>query len=76
MELKWFSQILEKMENDEEYILVCFERPTDKGFDIVIFELPSYEIVKRDGEYTEEEIERFRQIVERGAAMFFKYANV
>ena len=43
-----FSDIRTK-ENGEEYICVCFERPTIKGFDTIIFELPSYEIVKKDG---------------------------
>ena len=69
-----FSDIRTK-ENGEEYIYVCFERPTIKGFDTIIFELPSYEIIKKDGEYTEEEIEKFKQVVERGAPLFFKYAR-
>lgn len=65
-----FSDIRKK-ENNEEYIWVCFERPTENGFDTVIFELPSYDIVKRDGNYTEEEIAMFKQVVERGAPLFF-----
>ena len=69
-----FSDI-RKNENDEEYILVCFERPTEKGFDTIIFELPSYNIIKNEGEYTEAEIERFRNVVERGAPLFFKCAK-
>ena len=69
-----FSDIRHK-ENGEEYIWICFESPTEKGFDTIIFELPTYEIVKRDGEYTEEEIEKFRQIVERGAPLFFRCAR-
>lgn len=69
-----FSEIRKK-ENGEEYILVCFERPTEKGFDTVIFELPSYEIVKNDGEYTVQEIENFKKVVERGAPFFFKSAK-
>jgi hypothetical protein len=69
-----FSEIRKK-ENGEEYILVCFERPTEKGFDTVIFELPSYEIVKNDGEYTAQEIENFKKVVERGAPFFFKSAK-
>ena len=40
-----------------------------------MFELPSYEIVKKDGEYTEEEIEKFKQVVERGAPLFFRCAR-
>ena len=38
-----------KNENGEETIRVVFERPTEKGFDTIIFELPSYDIVKQDG---------------------------
>ena len=66
-----FSDIRKK-ENGDEYILVCFERPTESGFDTVIFELPSYEIVEKKGKYTEEEINEFKQIVELGAHLFFK----
>lgn len=69
-----FSDIRKK-ENSQEYILVCFERPTPKGFDTIIFELPSYDIVKIDGCYNQEEINRFKEIVERGAPLFFKYAQ-
>ena len=39
-----FSDIRKK-ENGEEYIRVCFERPTEHGFDTVVFELPSYKII-------------------------------
>ena len=52
-----FSDIRKK-ENGEEYLIVCFERPTNNGFDTVIFELPSYNIIKQDGNYSEEEIKR------------------
>lgn len=69
-----FSNIRKK-EDGNEYIWVCFERPTENGFDTIIFELPSYNIVKRDGDYSEEQIQEFRQIVERGAPLFFKYAK-
>ena len=40
-----------RKENGEEYLIVCFERPTENGFDTIIFELPSYNIVKKDGNY-------------------------
>ena len=69
-----FSDIRKK-ENGEEYIRVSFERPTDKGFDTVVFELPSYEIVEKDGNYSDEEIKEFRETVEKGAHLFFKYAR-
>ena len=42
-----FSDIRKK-DNGEEYIRVSFERPTENGFDTVVFELPSYEIVEKD----------------------------
>ena len=69
-----FSDIRKK-DNGEEYIRVYFERPTEQGFDTVIFELPSYEIVRQDGNYSKEEIQKFKQVVERGAAFFFEVAK-
>lgn len=69
------SSNIRKKENGEEYIIVCFERPMEYGFDTVIFELPSYKIVKKDGKYTEEEIAIFKTVVERGAAYFFEVAR-
>lgn len=69
-----FSDI-KKNENGEETIWVCFERPTEKGFDTIIFELPSYRIVRREGEYTEEEVQNFLKTVEQGADLFYKYAR-
>ena len=69
------SSDIRKKENGEEYITICFERPMDYGFDTVIFELPSYNIIKRDGQFTDEEIEMFRTVVERGAGYFFDVAR-
>ena len=69
-----FSNIRKK-ENGEEYIIVSFERPTENGFDTVIFELPSYKVIERDGNYSNDEVEEFKKIVERGAHLFFKYAR-
>lgn len=69
-----FSDIRKK-ENGEEYLIVCFERPTNNGFDTVIFELPSYNIIKQEGNYSEEEVKQFRQVVEKGAAFFFETAR-
>lgn len=66
---------MRKKENGQEYIIICFERPTENGFDTIIFELPSYNIVKQDGNYSEKEIERFRSVVERGASYFFEIAQ-
>ncbi len=69
-----FSDIRKK-ENGEEYIRVSFERPTENGFDTVVFELPSYKIIEKDGNYSDKEVEEFKKIVERGAHLFFKYAR-
>lgn len=69
-----FSDIRKK-ENGEEYIHITFERPIEYGFDTVVFELSSYEIVEKDGHFSDEEIQEFREIVEKGAHLFFKYAR-
>ena len=69
-----FSDIRKK-DNGEEYIKVSFERPTENGFDTVVFELPSYEIIEQYGNYSEEEIKEFKMTVEKGAHLFFKYAR-
>ena len=69
-----FSDIRKK-DNGEEYIQVSFERPTENGFDTVVFELPSYRIVERESSYTDEEITEFRETVEKGSHLFFKYAR-
>lgn len=69
------SSDIRKKENGEEYIIVSFERPSENGFDSVIFELPSYDIIKNEGNYTVEEINMFKTVVERGAAYFFEIAN-
>ncbi len=69
-----FSDIRKK-ENGEEYIHVTFERPMEYGFDTVVFELPSYEIVEKEGHFSDEEIQEFRATVEKGAHLFFKYAR-
>lgn len=69
-----FSAII-KNDKGEETIQIHFERPTEKGFDSVRFELPSYNIIYREGNYTEEEIEMFKSIVERGAPSFYRWAR-
>lgn len=69
------SSDIRKKESGEEYLIVCFERPTEKGFDTIIFELPSYDVVKKDGNYTEKEIDLFKSVVERGASYFFEVAR-
>ena len=69
-----FSDIRKK-KIGEEYIHITFERPMDYGFDTVVFELPSYEIVEKDDHFSDEEIKEFRETVEKGAHLFFKYAR-
>lgn len=69
-----FSNVRKK-KSGEEYIKVSFERATEKGFDTLWFELPSYDIVRNDGEYTEEEVEMFKEIIENCADLFYKYAQ-
>lgn len=62
-------------ENGEETLFVHFERPTDYGFDSVRFELPSYKITYKEGNYTDKEIELFKKVVEQGAPYFYKWAR-
>jgi hypothetical protein len=69
-----FSNIV-KNDNGEDVLYVHFERPTENGFDSVRFELPSYKIVYRDGFYSEEEIEMFKKVVEKGVPYFYKWAQ-
>ena len=66
---------LRKNEEGEDTIWVSFERPMEYGFDTVIFELPSYRIIRKEGKYSEEEIALFKTVVERGAATFFEHAR-
>lgn len=68
-----FSDI--KKNNEIEIIYIHFERPTEEGFDSVRFELPSYDIVYKEGNYPEEEIAMFKKIVENGAPFFYKWAK-
>lgn len=69
-----FSNIIEN-EKGEETMQVHFERPTEKGFDSVRFELPSYRIILKEGNYTEAEIDMFVKILESGAPSFFRWAK-
>ena len=56
-----FSSIGKK-ENGEEYLRVTFERPMEHGFDTYVIELPSYQVVLEDGNYSDEEKETFMKI--------------
>lgn len=62
-------------ENGEECIDIHFERPTENGFDSVRITLPNYKVVIWEGNYTNEEIEFFKKVVENSADLFYKYAK-
>jgi len=68
-----FTNIYE--EDGKEYIDVHFERPTEKGFDSVRIRLPDYKITVWEGNYSDEEIEFFKKVVENNADLFYKYAK-
>ncbi len=69
-----FSDI-RKNKNGDETIWISFERPSENGFDTIIFELPSYHIIRKEGNYSEKEIEIFKTVVERGAPHFYQWAR-
>ncbi len=68
-----FSNIY--IENDIECIDVHFERPTENGFDSVRIQLPTYKVTVWEGNYSEKEIEFFKQVVQNSADLFYKYAK-
>ena len=64
-------------DGDEKSVEVHFERPSDEHFlDSVRFRLPTYEIIMRDGGYTDEEIAIFEHMCRDGAHVFYKYAEL
>ena len=68
-----FSNIY--IENDIECIDVHFERPTENGFDSVRIQLPTYKVTVWEGNYSDDEIEFFKQVVQHSADLFYKYAR-
>ena len=68
-----FSNIY--IENDIECIDVHFERPTENGFDSVRIQLPTYKVTVWEGNYSKDEIEFFKQVVQNIADLFYKYAR-
>ena len=68
-----FSNIY--IENDIECIDVHFERPTENGFDSVRIQLPTYKVTVWEGNYSKDEIEFFKQVVQNSADLFYKYAR-
>ncbi len=69
-----FSNIYRDDEG-RECIDVHFERPTKDGFDSVRIKLPTYEVTVWEGNYSDEEIDFFKQVVENSADLFYKYAK-
>ena len=65
-----FSKIY--IENGQECIDVHFERPSKNGFDSVRIKLPTYEVTVWEGNYTDEEINFFKQVVEHSSDLFYK----
>ena len=63
--------------DQDRHIIIDFSLFDSKraGFDTVVFELPSYNIIDRDGQYSEEEIALFKTVVERGAPYFYEWAR-
>lgn len=68
-----FSNIY--IENGLECIDVHFERPTENGFDSIRIQLPTYKMKVWEGNYSEEEINFFKQVVQNSADLFYKYAK-
>ncbi len=62
-------------DKNEEYIYIHFERPTENGFDSIRFELPTYKVVYKEGNYSDDEILLFKKIVEQGAPYFYKWSR-
>ncbi len=73
MAQKFYSLIY--MDNDQECIDVHFERPTESGFDSVRIKLPTYEVTVWEGNYTDEEIDFFIQVLKNSCDLFYKYAK-
>ncbi len=69
-----FSNIYTDDEGRES-IDVHFERPTKDGFDSVRIKLPTYDVTVWEGNYSDEEIEFFKKVVENSADLFYKYAK-
>lgn len=55
-------------------VFVHFERPTENGFDSVRFELPSYDKVSWEGNYTEDELKSFVELLRHHAHLIYRYA--
>lgn len=60
---------------DGNKVFVHFERPAEIGFDSVRFELPSYDKVFWEGNFTETELDFFVELLKRHAHLLYKYAR-
>lgn len=58
----------------KEYIKVYIERPTENGFDTAECLIPDYDTWKFDG-FNQNDIDNLKQIVSKGAHLFFKFAR-
>ena len=67
------SHIIEK--DNIQQIEVHFERPKGYGFDVARCILPEYKWLKIEG-YTDEEIEKFNEILKHNAHLLYKYASI
>ena len=70
-----FSNIGKK-ENGVEYVRITFERPKEYGFDTFVIEIPSYNVILEDGNYSDKEKKMFLDIVKNGSSFFFKYERL
>ena len=62
-------------DNGQECVDVHFERPTENGFDSVRIKLPTYEVTIWKGNYSDEEIEFFKQVTKNSSDLFYRYAK-
>ena len=62
-------------DNGQECVDVHFERPTENGFDYVRIKLPTYEVTIWEGNYSDEEIEFFKQVTKNSSDLFYRYAK-
>ena len=62
-------------DNGQECVDVHFERPTENGFDSVRIKLPTYEVTIWEGNYSDEEIEFFKQVTKNSSDLFYRYAK-
>lgn len=67
------SHLIER--DGKKIVEVHFERPTEAGFDTARCRLPDYAWLRREGHYTDAEMDMFRQFMESNAHLLYKYAE-